>query len=114
MNESILESITSLLGISGMDAFNQDVLVYINMAIAELTQMGVGPEKGLTVDEDTTWDEFIDVDDPLLNPVRTYLFFKVRLTFDPPSGNVASAINQQLDETRFRIYSHVDPMFKEK
>ena len=43
--ESILETIKKLLGPdSSYEVFDEDIIIHINTALADLTQLGVGPE----------------------------------------------------------------------
>ena len=55
--ESILNSIKKLLGISeDYDYFDSDIIMHINSVFATLTQLGVGPEKGFSInDESEKW-----------------------------------------------------------
>ena len=78
--------------------------MYINSAFSVLTQLGVGPEEGFRIeDASKTWSEFL-YDDPRLEFVKTFIYLKVRLAFDPPlSSAVMGAINRQIRELEWRI-----------
>ena len=85
--ESILTSIKKMLGPSSEDThFDPDIIMHINTVFFTLKQLGVGPTEGFYIeDSSTTWDEFIE--DPVkCNPVKTYMYAKVRLVFDPPQN----------------------------
>lgn len=113
--QSILTSIKKLLGITEeYDYFDQDLILDINAALAILTQLGVGDEKGFAIEDETaTWSDFIG-DDPRLNTVKSYVHHKVRLMFDPPQSSVVrDAINNMLGELEFRINVEVDPKKEE-
>lgn len=105
MEQSILKSVKKALGIASSDtAFDLDILMHINTAFATLNQLGVGPEQGLAIEDDTTlWATFYGTD-PRWSMVRTYVFLKVRSIFDPPqSGYAVEAVNNQLAELEGRM-----------
>lgn len=105
MTDSILDSTKKVLGIPAEHtAFDVDILMHINSTIAILHQLGVGPEAGFVVEDNTaTWDEFLGTD-PAFNLVKTYVYLKVRLIFDPPPTSFAiAAAERQITEHEFRI-----------
>ena len=95
--ESILNTIKKKLGIAeDYDVFDTDIIVDINSVFSILTQLGVGPTTGFSInDASETWDMFI-TDDPRLNDVKTYMYMKVRLLFDPPTSSAAIASMEKL------------------
>ena len=108
--ESILTSIKKLLGITEeYEHFDQDIIMHINSVFMILTQMGVGPEEGFTIsDSTTTWNEFTN-DDKKIEAVKTYVYLKVILLFDPPaSSSVMEAINRSISELEWRLNITVD------
>lgn len=112
--ESILLSIKKLLGITEeYDCFDADIIMNINSALSILTQMGVGPEEGFMIEDETaSWDEFVE-DIKLVNLVKSYIHLKVKLLFDPPqSSAVSNAIDAQLKELEWRISVSVEPSSK--
>lgn len=103
--DSILKSIKKLLGISEEEThFDTDLIMHINSVFSILHQLGVGPDKSFSIESDTeTWDNFIE-DDTDFNDVRTYMYLKVRLIFDPPSSSaVMSAMERQISELEWRL-----------
>lgn len=107
LNESILNSIKKLLGINTSDiVFDQDITIHINTVFANLVQMGIGPSNGYMItNENNEWKEFCGDDLPLLNNVKTYVYLKVKLLFDPPqASSLLEAINSQLKEIEWRMY----------
>lgn len=105
MNNSILDSIKKLLGISADDNnFDMDILMHINASIAALAQMGIGPEGGLFItDNSSSWDDLLS-GDTRLEFAKTYIYYKVRLGFDPPTASSAvDAINRQISELEWRM-----------
>lgn len=114
--DSILTSIKKLLGITEeYKHFDQDVIMHINSAFSILSQLGVGPVDGFRIENDSAeWSEFLQ-DDFRLEFVKTYVYLKVRLAFDPPlSSAVIESINRQISELEWRINISVDPKPVEK
>jgi hypothetical protein len=102
---SILKSTKKILGVGETDAsFDVDIKTHINSVLAVLTQVGIGPDNGYMIEDDTaTWDAFIGTD-PRLNLVKTYLYLKVRLMFDPPGTSYAiDAMEKQIAEFEWRL-----------
>lgn len=111
--ESILTSIKKMLGIEeSYDHFDPDIIMHINSALTVLTQLGVGPEEGFMIEDDTsTWQDFIpEITSAKLELVKSYIYLKVRLLFDPPlSSSVIDSINRQIAEFEWRLNVAVDP-----
>lgn len=85
--ESILKSIKKLLGLDeDYDCFDTDVIMHINSVLMTLNQLGVGPERPFSIrGTEETWDEFLG-EQYDYNMVKTYVYARVRLIFDPPSN----------------------------
>lgn len=106
MDDSILTSIKKLLGIGEYDNnFDTDVIMHINSILAVLQQLGIGPRTGFSITGDTeTWSDFMEPDDERLNYVKTYVYLRVRLLFDPPTNSFATdAITKQYQELEWRM-----------
>lgn len=103
---SVLDDVKKLMGVDEQeDAFDTDLLLHINTISNVLTQMGVGPSEGVIIDEGSEWEDITE-SATLLNMVKTYVFLRVRLLFDPPqSGGLIEAINKQVTELEWRIYT---------
>ena len=102
---SILTSIKKLLGIAEeYEHFDADLIMHINSVFMILTQLGVGPTEGFSIqDEDATWDEFIQ-GATNIESVRTYVYQKVKLIFDPPlSSAVIESTNRLISELEWRL-----------
>lgn len=103
--ESILTSIKKLLGIAEeYTQFDDDIIIHINSVFLNLTQLGVGPSEGFLIEDDTaTWDDFIG-DSNQLQAVKSYVYLKVKLLFDPPlSSSVAESMNRMISELEWRL-----------
>lgn len=109
--ESILTSIKKLLGIAEeYEHFDADIIMHINSVFSILTQLGVGPSNGFSIeDKGAKWRDFID-EDSGIEMVKSYMHLKVKLLFDPPlSSAVMEAMNQMAKEFEWRLNVAVDP-----
>lgn len=108
--DSILDSIKKLLGIDeSYDVFDVDIMIHINSALMSLTQIGVGPESGFFItSSEETWSDFIG-SNINVEAVKTYIYLKVRLVFDPPAGSLLDSIKEQIRELEWRLNVAVDP-----
>ena len=108
--ESILTSIKKLLGITEeCTDFDVDIIMHINTIFMTLKQIGVGPVEGFYIENnETAWDEFV-ADPTQLQAMKTYMYLKVRLLFDPPqSSAVMESMKRQADELEWRLNAEVD------
>jgi hypothetical protein len=106
--QSILNSTKKILGLAEDDtSFDLDVLLHINSVLAILTQVGIGPEEGFTIEDSApTWEAFVGTDKQL-SLVKTYVYLKVRLVFDPPTTSFAiESFNEQVKELEWRLNVH--------
>lgn len=111
--ESILTSIKKMLGIDEeYTHFDADIIMHINSVLMILTQLGVGPAEGFMIEDDTsTWVDFIpEANAAQLHAVKSYIYMKVKLIFDPPlSSAVIESMNRQIVEFEWRLNVAVDP-----
>jgi hypothetical protein len=102
---SILDSVKKVLNI-GFDetSFDLDVTMFINSAFASLQQLGVGPDDGFSISDNTSvWSSFTS-EITLVGKVKTYVTNKVRLIFDPPATSFAiEALKEVLAEDEWRL-----------
>lgn len=108
MEGSILKSTKKILGIDdSYEVFDLDIITHINSVFSTLNSLGVGPEEGFMIEDKTNqWDEFTG-EDLRLNAVRTYMFLRVRLLFDPPGTSyLISSLKEQLKEIEWRLNVH--------
>ena len=105
MEASILKSTKKILGLDQeYTAFDLDVITHINAAFSILDQLGVGPLGGFSIEDDQTeWIEY-PVPPNQLHLIKTYIYLKVRLLFDPPSTSfLINAYEEQLKEYEWRL-----------
>ena len=108
--ESILTSIKKLLGIEEeYTQFDADIIMHINTVFLNLTQLGVGPSEGFLIEDGSAiWEDFIG-DGSQLQAVKTYMYLKVKLLFDPPlSSSVTESMNRMIAELEWRLNVAVD------
>lgn len=107
MIDSILTSIKKMLGIEeSYTHFDNDIVMYINSVFSILSQLGVGPTNGFSIESaDATWNEFIGDNASEINLIKSYVYLKVRLLFDPPqSSAVMECYKTQISEYESRLY----------
>ena len=112
MQDSILMTIRKLVcGNPYADHFDTDLLVHINACFSILNQLGVGPENGFIVtDETQSWSRYI-ADHYILNMVKTYVTLKVKKIFDPPlTSSVLEAMDKEISQLEWRLNVAVDPV----
>ena len=105
MEESILTSIKKMLGMEeNYNVFDTDIIIHINTIFMTLNQLGVGPSSGFKIEDDSAiWSEYIDEDSDL-EAVKTYIYLKVKLLFDPPlSSSVIEVMKQSIAELEWRL-----------
>ena len=105
MNESILTSIKKMLGItSEYQHFDADLVLCINTVLSILTQIGVGPKTGFSIDGAAqNWSDLLGTDNRL-EMVKNYVHLRVKIMFDPPqNASLASVYEDEAKELEWRI-----------
>lgn len=109
--DSILNTIKKLLGIDVDDtSFDDDIIILINSSMLSLSQMGIGPPNGFIVTSSVDkWTDYISDNIINLEGVKTYLYLKVKLTFDPPTNStVIEAMKKTIEELEWRMMLSVE------
>lgn len=105
--ESILTTIKKMLGPSAeYEHFDPDIIFHINSVLADLTQLGVGPSEGFRIEDDTsTWVDFLqDSVATKFEAVKSYMYLRVKLLFDPPaSATVVQAMKEDILKWEWRL-----------
>ena len=105
MSDSILTSIKKLIGIMEDNKdFDTDIIIHINTAFTRLRELGVGPKQGFRISGKTdTWDDFMN-DDEIFDSVKTYVYLKVKIIFDPPlNSSVMQAYKETIKELEWTL-----------
>ena len=109
--ENILDSIKKLLGIDEADLnFDQELIMHINSVFMVLNQLGVGPVGGFKISSnEEVWTDFVGTRLDL-ESVKSYIYLKVRLLFDPPQNSfLVGSIEKQIEENEWRLKVQVEP-----
>jgi len=108
--ESILTSIKKLLGIAEeYTHFDADLIMHINSVLSILTQIGVGPTEGFSINgKSSVWGDFVP-ENSKWELIKSYTYMKVKLLFDPPlSSSVIESMNRIISELEWRIQVAAD------
>lgn len=108
MDESILNSIKAMLGLSeDYNVFDAEIIAHINAALMKLIEIGVGPSSGyfMVEDEFNSWSDFIQSDTyELYTMSKTFVYLFVRIIFDPPTSSyVLDSYKNTMDELEWRL-----------
>lgn len=84
---SILLSVKKALGlVPEYEPFDDILIMHINAVLSILHQIGVGPDEPFHITgEGEPWSDFITQE--ATEEVRSYMYYKVKLLFDPPTAN---------------------------
>ena len=94
--DSILFTIKKMLGLAAeYEVFDEEIIVYINTAVNALEQLGVGVDGFVVADANDVWSDFLE-DMSKLEGVKTYIYIRVRLLFDPPAN---ATLSKTLEDT---------------
>lgn len=105
METSILKSTKKILGLApDYTPFDLDIITHINASFTILNQLGVGPTEGFFIEDDSEeWDDF-DFPENQLHLVKTYVFLKVKILFDPPGTSfLLKSSEDQIKEYEWRL-----------
>jgi len=111
MEDSILNYIrTVLVGDENDTSFDLELVSCINLALNNLTDVGIGPKEGFEIKGSSeTWADFIGENKPIFNRVKKYVELETRLLFDPPTSSyVLEALQKKADEALVRANWTVD------
>lgn len=110
VSDSILETVKKLVGIDkDYGIFDLDLIVAINSSFTILNQLGVGPDKPFSIKgSGEVWSDFFS-DSEKIDLVKSYIYLRVRVLFDPPStGVLHEAIERQISEFEWRLRIQAD------
>lgn len=103
--DSILTQIKKLLGLEeDYTAFDTDIRIHINSALSTLHQLGVGPSEGFSIQGDEESWGLLTLEETHIEAVRSYVYLRVRLLFDPPPhAFLQTAVQEQIKEMEWRL-----------
>lgn len=105
MEQSILKSVKKMCGIDpSLTVFDDVILMHTNAVFSDLEQIGVGPVGGFMIEDDVpTWGDLLG-DDPRWSSVKSYVYFRVRLMFDPPQTQyLVNSFDEQVKKMEWRL-----------
>lgn len=105
MIASILTSVKRNLGIAEADeSFDPEIVTHINGAFTRLYELGIGPQDGFRIEDDTVeWDTYLG-DNLKFESVKNYVTLHTRLFFDPPATQyLVQAFRDQLDKLEWNL-----------
>lgn len=103
--DSILISVKKTLGIEqDYTHFDPDIILHTNSVLLTLNQLGIGPSTGFIITgEEDLWSSLLGEREDL-EAVKTLIYLKVRLLFDPPSSAfVLESMERQITELEWRL-----------
>lgn len=109
MKESILDSIKESMGITDPsdNSFDNDLIMAINTVLMSIMQEWHGMDHAFHIEDSTArWADFLGSDDKVdYEAVKTLVYLKVRMLFDPPTSSVlVDAMNEQIKDIEWRLY----------
>ncbi|QFP95397.1 hypothetical protein SEA_MAKAI_5 [Arthrobacter phage Makai] len=105
VSDSILDNTKKLLGFeSDYTAFDLDIILHINTVFHTLQSLGIGPATGFSiVDKEAKWADFVGEEQ--MNSVKSYMYMRVRLMFDPPTSSFhLESLKKQAEEIEWRLH----------
>ena len=115
MDDSILTSVKNDLGMTEeYEAYDKQIIEYINTVFVILYQMGVGPDHVFSIkDKTSTWSEFTE-NNLELDAAKTYMYQRVKMVFDPPqSSSHIDALKEISKELEWRLYTSSNEYYPE-
>jgi hypothetical protein len=110
LEDSILKSTKKILNIPpDYEAFDQDIITYINSTLVIVNQLGVGPSTAFSIeDSGAEWDD-LNLTDNQVGLLKSYIGLKVRMLFDPPNTSfVIEALNNMIQEHEHRLVASAE------
>lgn len=110
--DSILDNVKKLVGVEpDYTAFDLDLIIHINSVFSTLQQLGIGPDEAFMIeDREKTWADLLGTAKNL-NAVKSYVYLRVRLLFDPPASSFAiDSMQKQANELEWRLMVQAEPV----
>ena len=109
MGESILNDVKMLCGVpEDIKDFDGTLILHCNGVFSTLNQIGFGPDEGYYIyDSNDSWSDILE--DGEMQYVKSYLYLKVKLLFDPPANaTLIASMEKQIAEFEWRIKTEIE------
>lgn len=106
ITQSILLTIKKMLGIAEeYKAFDIDVITNINSVFFTLNQLNSAfPDFSIDSSGEETWQDYLGEGYSRLEAVKSYIYMRVRLLFDPPTNSfLVNSLEKQCQELEWRF-----------
>lgn len=111
MDNEILLDVKISLGpmIGDTDAFDGQILGFIDALLLTLDQLGAIKENCTAITEESTWSDIVKCPpsnyniEATVSAVKRYVCLKTRLTFDPPGSSAKEVFESLCNELLWRI-----------
>ena len=104
MEESILTTIKNMLEIDlDDDCFDEELVTYINICFITLKQVGAIDYDFYVIDKTTSWADLLKDKASSFQSLKTYVYARVKILFDPPSSSTLSSYENLIRELEFRL-----------
>lgn len=104
MEESILTTIKNMLEIDlDDDCFDEELVTYINTCFITLKQVGAIDYDLYVTDKTTSWSDLLKDKASSFQSLKTYIYARVKILFDPPSSSTLSSYENLIQELEFRL-----------
>ena len=106
---SILNDIKKMLGPDTDDIFDQDIIIHVNSGLSKLAEIGACDKLARITGDMETWESIFSSFPAAIPMAKTYIYYKTKLGFDPPSSSYAiESFKTLADEELWRINNLVD------
>lgn len=104
VTDSILDTMKiNLLGNTEDTDFDTELIMHINTVFSYLYQIGVGPKEGFKITgSEESWSSYLE-DEVCLDMVKSYMYLKIKVMFDSPTGGVLTSYENQIKELEWRM-----------
>lgn len=113
MDGSVLKETIDALGLNpNDDSFNAELKLHINSSLSTMYQNGIGTPFQIESEEEV-WSNFLkesqsNQNEYMLGQVKSFVYFKTKLMFDPPPPSVVEQMVKAGDEMLWRLREQYD------
>lgn len=108
MSKILSDIRTLVLGDPECSEFDPELIMNINSALNRLQLLGVGIRGYRIVSGEEEWSEFVS-DMSRFENIKTYVYMKVKMVFDPPStASVQASYERMISEAEWLLNSEAE------